>query len=91
MIFFEWLLSVQCCIYLPKLSLLCSGLYFAFAAIDTSGETLWKMRNSGVSTILSIDCLITLMLLPVLMILVLSCLYEKLNWVVPVVGVHLNV
>lgn len=24
---------------------------FAFTAIDTSGETLWKMRNSGVSTI----------------------------------------
>ncbi|CAH2058576.1 unnamed protein product [Thlaspi arvense] len=28
---------------------LAGGLYFAFTAIDTSGETLWKMRNSGKS------------------------------------------
>ncbi|CAL9236410.1 unnamed protein product [Arabidopsis halleri] len=28
---------------------LAGGLYFAFSAIDTSGETLWKMRNSGKS------------------------------------------
>ncbi|ESQ52818.1 hypothetical protein EUTSA_v10017302mg [Eutrema salsugineum] len=28
---------------------LAGGMYFAFAAIDTSGETLWKMRNSGKS------------------------------------------
>ncbi|KAL1220120.1 Chaperone protein dnaJ 72 [Cardamine amara subsp. amara] len=28
---------------------LAGGLYFAFAAIDSSGETLWKMRNSGKS------------------------------------------
>ncbi|CAN8287036.1 unnamed protein product [Cochlearia groenlandica] len=28
---------------------LAGGLCFAFAAIDSSGETLWKMRNSGKS------------------------------------------
>ncbi|VVB02935.1 unnamed protein product [Arabis nemorensis] len=28
---------------------LAGGMYFAFTAIDTSGETLWKMRNSGKS------------------------------------------
>lgn len=32
---------------------LSSGMCFAFTAIDTSGETLWKMRNSGVSTIMT--------------------------------------
>uniref|UniRef100_A0A1J3ET88 Chaperone protein dnaJ 72 n=1 Tax=Noccaea caerulescens TaxID=107243 RepID=A0A1J3ET88_NOCCA len=37
---------------------LAGGVCFAFAAIDTSGETLWKMRNSGKSfeeTMESID------------------------------------
>ncbi|KAF8063126.1 hypothetical protein N665_1184s0014 [Sinapis alba] len=28
---------------------LAGGMYFAFTAIDSSGETLWKMRNSGKS------------------------------------------
>ncbi|XP_020884344.1 chaperone protein dnaJ 72 isoform X1 [Arabidopsis lyrata subsp. lyrata] len=30
---------------------LAGGLYLAFSAIDTSGETLWKMRNSGLITL----------------------------------------